>query len=853
MGKSILSGIVDMGEFVSAIVGELLKQLETSAVRSNPQSSRKQLVNELNHVLDPDVLYKRAESWPRKKPWFEQPRFMDRLSERLIQLVAAAWLEDVRPRGARRPDVLKLTCQALADPDTPHSYFVGRFGVFLALRALYDIRYTNESLMRLKNAYKELEGRFKRTQRRRQIQGANPYESFLLDVLCLESYIQRVHSGENAIAYYVGFSRAPYGVNQEKQRVFAESAERLPQLAGKLPGFSTILNAAFSQPTGVPGMDETTGGLVPVMSGDVQLPGGLVTLIAGPPGSGKTSLSLSIAARMAQFGSIAKYIATEEGVPSLQAKLTAMGEPSFHSLWPFDCLELSKLTEALELIDGSTLTSIEQLGESVTQDLSGDEQEEHYSQSHSDNPHADLFLVFPRIVVIDSLTALLHGRRVSSENEWMTRQGGRDVSAESRRALGNTLDKLRSVGVCVILVGGLEDRDDSGLAYLVDNVFTLGAEADITPRHPLRSFTIEKTRHQTSDRGRHVFHISRNEGVSVSPSLHSVLRFLKGQGASASDPRHRALLWTRIPDPQLELPGFIEAPEAMTIRDKSQVLIYGKGPAAKARFALSIALEPRIPVEPVESYRKYVERHHRGGQGANAIGLEFLERTRILVVSFLYGPQYYMDIAEGIMAMRYHKRSSADINSWLDVLDFYPGFIDAETLIQRIRKRLVTSRLEGRRFTSVIIDGVHNLMLQFPLLQAEPLLWPTMYRLFRTEAVETISTFTFFQRAEIRKVVPRRSFAREIPKEHSPFEAVGVGMFGSEDLFFHLLASSCDYTLVVERPQGVVGAEGRNLVFVHMASSIDAFGREPPSFWWNPDTFRYVKPPPEPLPEVHGS
>src|SRR5207247_480545 len=114
--------------------------------------------------------------------------------------------------------------------------------------------------------------------------------------------------------------------------------------------------------------------------------------------------------------------------------------------------------------------------------------------------------------------------------------------------------------------------------YLVDNVFVLGVEGESDTRHPLRILSVEKTRLQTSHRGRHVFHLSKHGGCAISPSLHSVLRSLQGKRFLTSDPGSRAIIWSPNPGVArtLQFSGF-PGTGPMSIRAKAQVLLYGTG------------------------------------------------------------------------------------------------------------------------------------------------------------------------------------------------------------------------------------------------------------------------------------
>jgi len=219
-----------------------------------------------------------------------------------------------------------------------------------------------------------------------------------------------------------------------------------------------------------------------------------------------------------------------------------------------------------------------------------------------------------------------------------------------------------------------------------------------------------------------------------------------------------------------------------------------------------------------------------------------------LVVSFLYPRGYYQDIFRELVEQKsvsWHgtgrgsPRNTGDYDKcFVDVLDFYPGFIDAESVLNKIRRKLDSARLEGRPFTAVVVDGIHNVILQYPLLERERMLWPVLYRLFRSEGLNSVSTFTFFEmwRADgnsEEKLVQIRAGA-----SHNWTDSNTVSV--SEEIFYHLLISSSDYTFVVERE----AAEERrtNLMKIRVGASIDGFHGRPQSFRWDPRRFRAVIP-----------
>src|SRR6185295_1841670 len=237
---------------------------------------------------------------------------------RVMALVLRAWAKHVRHGKAVRPDVLSLTCDWLASPNRPHLVGVVRFVVILALRSLYEVKFNQASLETLRAAYEHLHWRLEKQKRRRQLHSVGGHQNFMLDLLALDGWIQRRLREPHLQSWYESFEKYPFGVHKAK-REFGK--DDWPELTGSLPDFATLVNMAFNQPLALAGLDEVMGGLSPTIPQPTHpRSGGLVTLISGPPGSGKTTLTLSITARMAELGSFVRYVATEEEPHGLENK-----------------------------------------------------------------------------------------------------------------------------------------------------------------------------------------------------------------------------------------------------------------------------------------------------------------------------------------------------------------------------------------------------------------------------------------------------------------------------------------------------------------------------------------------------
>jgi hypothetical protein len=815
---ALVASLVDNAVRLSATIGRVLLRLESEAHAIDLSG-----IEDEGPSTDALIDKARETAAEDAHTALVPPAFFVR---RLSDITTRTWLQHARSsRRHPRPDVLGLTCRVLASTADPESYSVARFVVVLALRALYGVTYSNESLGMLREVYHDLDQRFRHQQARRFRKNPVQLEHFLLDLLFLDGRIRRTLSGRNLDVYYQSFSRYSLGVAPGGVRVFDEN-QKWPQIYGDLPELPSLLTLAFAQPFALDGLDEITGGLVPSLPTDhPSAGGGLVSLVVGPPGSGKTTFALSIATRMAALGSAVTYLTTEESESALRGKLVSSISRGPATWWP----ELG-VTE--QDVHGSVRVqrllpswSLVELAESLRAQFAG-----HSFAAPSDPA---LCLVFPRVLVIDSLTALMEVMGHRDVHEQPAGYAGR------RRQLGDTLNDLRTLGVCVLMTGSLDSSRDEALEYLVDNVFVLDASPLEEIRgHQRRSLHVSKTRLQASYTGKHILHLSKERGLVVSPSLPTVLSEIKSRFAVPSDSETRAVVWAPSlqQERQITLPG-IERPALgpVTVRKHAHTLLYGRGSTGKARLGMLLCLEPRVSIGD-DKWADYVREYTSRPEYVLQVAHRHLQRTRVLVISFLYGRDYYHGVVREALLRHFRigtmrPRRSVVPERMFSMLDLYPGLIDPETLVAKVRREVEIAKVAGRPYTAVLVDGVHNLVLQYPLLEREPLLWPCLYRLFRAEGLDVISTFTFFKVGRF-----DRRTARSAAVEHEVVHADTAG--GSEHLFFHLLVSSSDHTFIVEGPSAdETGTHDRNWVRVMMGSSIDGFGRETAAFWWSPEAF----------------
>ena len=120
-------------------------------------------------------------------------------------------------------------------------------------------------------------------------------------------------------------------------------------------------------------------------------------------------------------------------------------------------------------------------------------------------------------------------------------------------------------------------------------------------------------------------------------------------------------------------------------------------------------------------------------------------KNRILVVSFLYPDSYYKkDVLDARLKGVLSAEEAGFRGVDLDFLVFGPGFLRGEDLVESISSALDCSALEGRPFSGVLLDGLHNVFLQFPALLKNDMVWPSLYNVLSRYNVTVVTTFTTF-------------------------------------------------------------------------------------------------------------
>lgn len=504
-----------------------------------------------------------------------------------------------------------------------------------------------------------------------------------------------------------------------------------PQVA-KLPELGEIVNELLGLPIPLRGADTVfQGGL------KFTLNEGLVIALHGGPGTGKTSLALGICASVAPFGIDSLFISAEEHeddlrsrmfglIPEEVRRLSFFGEVD-RDLVQFEKIGLARLRASGEPVLPSLVAEIRQLAHAL--EIRRREGVPATSEHAIPKPCTV-------VVVLDGLHDLFA-------------VGSVDVIGGEQKVklLYELIEALRELKALVIVTTGAETTINSSLDYLVDVAIHLSHESvSEYSAKPDRRIKLTKARHQLAAVGTHGMQIAGLNGVRFSPQINYQL--------------DRRSIWKlRIPEmttgicvlrsalPLDALERFTETsnssrsiafrdqPNSATIFAGSHVFINGQGSSGKAAFALKLALAPVFPAGLVRA--QTTTRPITGGR-------------RVLVVSFLYPLEYYANLTRRLQLLHrweYGVRSSAsDVR--LRVIHLHPGHMRPNDLYNKIDWELEAAELDGAPFTSVVIDGIHNVFVQFPEIQRYSLFWPQLYNSLRSRGILTITTHTILRAPE---------------------------------------------------------------------------------------------------------
>lgn len=525
----------------------------------------------------------------------------------------------------------------------------------------------------------------------------------------------------------------------------------------QLPSTSEVINELLGIPLPLEGAETIfCGGL------RTSTTGSLIVAIHGGPGSGKTSFALAICAYLAPLGIPSLYLTAEESatdlydrmlsvVPEQLARLSfypkklsdfvTFGRPG--DLSPFEDSESSTAIASTENnspkpdIGHTLLKRLKQQLEQIREQLPTPGTNTNIADSSQKPCRA--------VIVLDGIHDLFLEQQPPSESL---------TTHTPIEQLYELVSLARSLQVLVLLTTGssLGNVSVIRLDHLVDVALHLTHNAaDPIDTAQNRQITLTKARYQLCSPGTHAFNVASTRGVRIVPQTNSEIARRSIWKTQLPDKLHLRLALTRGASektlnslfkgqiPAVDVKGELldrDCDNGLAIFDRSHIFINGHGSGGKAALALKIALSYISDASP---QRLLIRSRNE----------------RVLIVSFLYPAEYYTHIVRMLdvvsekecaskliaaQATLNEDTTSATLANRLDVLHLRPGYMKPSELYQRIDAKLTAAEISGVPYTCVILEGIHNVFLQFPEIERYRLFWAQLYSSLRTREVTTITT-----------------------------------------------------------------------------------------------------------------
>jgi hypothetical protein len=312
------------------------------------------------------------------------------------------------------------------------------------------------------------------------------------------------------------------------------------------------------------------------------------------------------------------------------------------------------------------------------------------------------------------------------------------------QSLRRLIDRCREQKAVFIFTVAENEPGMQRLDYLCDLVIQLDRTGFESPKsHTTRLLRLLKARRQPAITGTHILHLSGPKSFRVKPNV-------------ASHAEHSKALRWMDPDPYRKV-QLADTWDTLRIRDRGQTLIYGKGSSGKA--GLGLYMLHRRPF----LYRD-------GDRDATSVATLFdaeiddqilptgyndvtgAYEARLLVVSFLYQAPYYRNIRQRLKTRTRRTPRTAQRNlpdrALLDVIALYPGRLTPEDFLAKVDNQITAAELRGLPYTGVLIDGLHNVFIQYPALEADTAFWPQLYNTLRRRGISVVTTHTEFELRE---------------------------------------------------------------------------------------------------------
>jgi hypothetical protein len=556
-----------------------------------------------------------------------------------------------------------------------------------------------------------------------------------------------------------------------------------------LPSIGEVMNLIDGLPLPIEGADTVFQGGIRSSPNN-----SIVAAVSGSFGVGKTLFGLSVAAALAPLGCRTLFLSCEETEQDIESRLTEAAPASlFRSAPLFAALSegatsnteplkpsgsqsgsptpwfLSRYIKLEQSTWGQGQSSIDPasaLGDMLDEAMRAAAIFEPWQHSRP--------IPLPRfarpVIIIDGLHQLF------------------DIEAPQQfieASLRSLIERCRTLKAFILFSFSSESLALKRMEYLCDLIIELDKEGFTDPGEtPRRFFQLLKARRQPARIGAHVFHLKGDSGFRIKASTNARVDAAKREVWWNPEEQEEIFLTNEAP------PGFRshgqdvatgrDRSSHISIHNRSQILVIGRGSAGKAAFGLYLLhrrwFNKKMLLDDLNSTQltlpddAFSQIYGPSGDSDDELAKSGLPvwyispylETRVLVISFLYQGNYYDSITRGMRIRRRRMTlvdsGSSSAHSTMGDLEFfpfpdnmltetislYPGMLCVEDFMSKIEKRLSEAEYMGIPYTGVLIDGLHNVFVQFPELEKESSFWGLLYDVLRRRKVTVVTTHTDF-------------------------------------------------------------------------------------------------------------